>query len=51
MAAKGGSRGFYFNTVLSLARSLAAHRPAPIDKVISGHKQFKEVIQANNVAC
>ncbi|XP_060764757.1 phosphatidylinositol 4-kinase alpha isoform X2 [Neoarius graeffei] len=33
MAAKGGSRGFYFNTVLSLARSLAAHRPAPIDKV------------------
>uniref|UniRef100_A0A673JQY4 1-phosphatidylinositol 4-kinase n=1 Tax=Sinocyclocheilus rhinocerous TaxID=307959 RepID=A0A673JQY4_9TELE len=27
------SRGFYFNTVLSLARSLAAHRPAPIDKV------------------
>ncbi|XP_062869739.1 phosphatidylinositol 4-kinase alpha isoform X2 [Trichomycterus rosablanca] len=33
MAAKGGSRGFYFDTVLSLARSLAAHRPAPIDKV------------------
>uniref|UniRef100_A0A7N6B3T7 1-phosphatidylinositol 4-kinase n=1 Tax=Anabas testudineus TaxID=64144 RepID=A0A7N6B3T7_ANATE len=29
----GGSRGFYFNTVLSLARSLAAHRQAPIDKV------------------
>ncbi|XP_030624226.1 phosphatidylinositol 4-kinase alpha isoform X2 [Chanos chanos] len=29
----GGSRGFYFNTVLSLARSLAAHQPAPIDKV------------------
>ncbi|XP_036383651.1 phosphatidylinositol 4-kinase, catalytic, alpha b isoform X1 [Megalops cyprinoides] len=29
----GGTRGFYFNTVLSLARSLAAHRPAPIDKV------------------
>uniref|UniRef100_A0A672LWV5 Phosphatidylinositol 4-kinase alpha n=1 Tax=Sinocyclocheilus grahami TaxID=75366 RepID=A0A672LWV5_SINGR len=29
----GTSRGFYFNTVLSLARSLAAHRPAPIDKV------------------
>ncbi|XP_069038183.1 phosphatidylinositol 4-kinase, catalytic, alpha b isoform X3 [Lepisosteus oculatus] len=29
----GGSRGFYFNTVLSLARSLAAHRPAPADKV------------------
>uniref|UniRef100_A0A674B2T6 Phosphatidylinositol 4-kinase alpha n=1 Tax=Salmo trutta TaxID=8032 RepID=A0A674B2T6_SALTR len=28
-----GTRGFYFNTVLSLARSLAAHRPAPIDKV------------------
>ncbi|KAI4882329.1 hypothetical protein NFI96_017504 [Prochilodus magdalenae] len=33
MSAKGGSRGFYFNTVLSLARSLAAHRPAPFDKV------------------
>ncbi|KAK6322668.1 hypothetical protein J4Q44_G00074600 [Coregonus suidteri] len=34
MSAKGaGTRGFYFNTVLSLARSLAAHRPAPIDKV------------------
>ncbi|XP_069369384.1 phosphatidylinositol 4-kinase alpha isoform X5 [Paralichthys olivaceus] len=29
----GGKRGFYFNTVLSLARSLAAHRQAPIDKV------------------
>lgn len=29
----GGSRGFYFNTVLSLARSLAAHPQAPIDKV------------------
>uniref|UniRef100_A0A8C9ZA05 Phosphatidylinositol 4-kinase alpha n=1 Tax=Sander lucioperca TaxID=283035 RepID=A0A8C9ZA05_SANLU len=29
----GGSRGFYFNTVLSLARSLAAHRQAPIEKV------------------
>lgn len=29
----GGSRGFYFNTVLSLARSLAEHRPAPLDKV------------------
>uniref|UniRef100_A0A667ZJT5 Phosphatidylinositol 4-kinase, catalytic, alpha a n=1 Tax=Myripristis murdjan TaxID=586833 RepID=A0A667ZJT5_9TELE len=29
----GGTRGFYFNTVLSLARSLAAHRQAPIDKV------------------
>ncbi|XP_041956080.1 LOW QUALITY PROTEIN: phosphatidylinositol 4-kinase, catalytic, alpha b [Alosa sapidissima] len=34
MSAKGGgTRGFYFNTVLSLARSLAAHRPAPIEKV------------------
>ncbi|XP_041742184.1 phosphatidylinositol 4-kinase alpha isoform X2 [Coregonus clupeaformis] len=34
MSAKGaGTSGFYFNTVLSLARSLAAHRPAPIDKV------------------
>uniref|UniRef100_A0AAR2IJZ0 Phosphatidylinositol 4-kinase alpha n=1 Tax=Pygocentrus nattereri TaxID=42514 RepID=A0AAR2IJZ0_PYGNA len=32
-AAGGGTRGFYFNTVLSLARSLAAHRPAPVDKV------------------
>lgn len=30
----GGSRGFYFNTVLSLARSLAAHQQAPIDKVM-----------------
>uniref|UniRef100_A0A8C4EJ24 Phosphatidylinositol 4-kinase alpha n=1 Tax=Dicentrarchus labrax TaxID=13489 RepID=A0A8C4EJ24_DICLA len=30
---KGGSRGFYFNTVLSLARSLAAHQHAPIEKV------------------
>ncbi|KAK2818574.1 hypothetical protein Q5P01_024135 [Channa striata] len=29
----GAGRGFYFNTVLSLARSLAAHRQAPIDKV------------------
>ncbi|XP_010863670.1 phosphatidylinositol 4-kinase, catalytic, alpha b isoform X2 [Esox lucius] len=29
----GGMRGFYFNTVLSLARSLAAHRPAPFEKV------------------
>lgn len=29
----GGSRGFYFNTVLSLARSLAAHQQAPVDKV------------------
>uniref|UniRef100_A0A673N1L1 1-phosphatidylinositol 4-kinase n=1 Tax=Sinocyclocheilus rhinocerous TaxID=307959 RepID=A0A673N1L1_9TELE len=33
MSSKGTSRGFYFNTVLSLARSLAAHRPAPFDKV------------------
>uniref|UniRef100_A0A3Q2DBD8 Phosphatidylinositol 4-kinase alpha n=1 Tax=Cyprinodon variegatus TaxID=28743 RepID=A0A3Q2DBD8_CYPVA len=34
MSAMGGStRGFYFNTVLSLARSLAAHRPAPAEKV------------------
>ncbi|CAL8249159.1 unnamed protein product [Merluccius merluccius] len=35
MSALGGGtkRGFYFNTVLSLARSLAAHRPAPLDKV------------------
>ncbi|XP_061754241.1 LOW QUALITY PROTEIN: phosphatidylinositol 4-kinase, catalytic, alpha b [Nerophis ophidion] len=29
----GGQRGFYFNTVLSLARSLAAHQPAPVEKV------------------
>uniref|UniRef100_A0A7N8XHB8 Phosphatidylinositol 4-kinase alpha n=1 Tax=Mastacembelus armatus TaxID=205130 RepID=A0A7N8XHB8_9TELE len=29
----GGTRGFYFNTVLSLARSLAVHRPAPVEKV------------------
>ncbi|TNN79217.1 Phosphatidylinositol 4-kinase alpha [Liparis tanakae] len=29
----GGARGFYFNTVLSLGRSLAAHRPAPVEKV------------------
>ncbi|XP_056287909.1 phosphatidylinositol 4-kinase alpha [Pseudoliparis swirei] len=29
----GGGRGFYFSTVLALARSLAAHRHAPIDKV------------------
>ncbi|XP_023688008.1 phosphatidylinositol 4-kinase alpha isoform X2 [Paramormyrops kingsleyae] len=29
----GGPRGFYFNTVLSLARSLAAHRPSPVEKV------------------
>uniref|UniRef100_A0A7N8XWY6 Phosphatidylinositol 4-kinase alpha n=1 Tax=Mastacembelus armatus TaxID=205130 RepID=A0A7N8XWY6_9TELE len=28
-----GTRGFYFNTVLSLARSLAVHRPAPVEKV------------------
>ncbi|XP_077578580.1 phosphatidylinositol 4-kinase alpha isoform X2 [Stigmatopora nigra] len=28
-----GNRGFYFNTVLSLARSLAAHRQAPLEKV------------------
>ncbi|XP_048467707.1 phosphatidylinositol 4-kinase alpha-like [Rhincodon typus] len=30
---KGAGRGFYFNTVLSLARSLAAQKPASIDKV------------------
>ncbi|XP_048852256.1 phosphatidylinositol 4-kinase, catalytic, alpha b isoform X1 [Brienomyrus brachyistius] len=29
----GGPRGFYFNTVLSLARSLAVHRPASVEKV------------------
>ncbi|XP_042297381.1 phosphatidylinositol 4-kinase alpha [Sceloporus undulatus] len=29
----GASRGFYFNTVLSLARSLAVQRPAPLEKV------------------
>ncbi|XP_053135266.1 phosphatidylinositol 4-kinase alpha isoform X2 [Hemicordylus capensis] len=29
----GSSRGFYFNTVLSLARSLAVQRPAPLEKV------------------
>ncbi|XP_069476058.1 phosphatidylinositol 4-kinase alpha isoform X2 [Ambystoma mexicanum] len=29
----GGPRGFYFNTVLSLARSLAVQRPAPLEKV------------------
>ncbi|GCC44648.1 hypothetical protein chiPu_0028526, partial [Chiloscyllium punctatum] len=29
---KGAGRGFYFNTVLSLARSLAAQKPASIDK-------------------
>ncbi|XP_077456072.1 phosphatidylinositol 4-kinase, catalytic, alpha b isoform X3 [Stigmatopora argus] len=28
-----GHRGFYFNTVLSLARSLAVHQPAPAEKV------------------
>lgn len=28
------SRGFYFNTVLSLARSLAVQRPASLEKVI-----------------
>ncbi|XP_041760383.2 phosphatidylinositol 4-kinase alpha-like isoform X1 [Coregonus clupeaformis] len=28
-----GTRGFYFNTVLSLARSLATHRPAPVEKI------------------
>ncbi|XP_029475641.1 phosphatidylinositol 4-kinase alpha isoform X2 [Rhinatrema bivittatum] len=34
MAAKGGgSRSFYFNTVLSLARSLAVQRPAGLEKV------------------
>ncbi|CAH2295523.1 phosphatidylinositol 4-kinase alpha isoform X1 [Pelobates cultripes] len=36
MAAKGGgcgSRGFYFNTVLSLARSLSVQRPAALEKV------------------
>ncbi|XP_032802951.1 phosphatidylinositol 4-kinase alpha isoform X2 [Petromyzon marinus] len=38
MAAAGGGvmgsgDGFYFNTVLSLARSLAAQNPAPLDKV------------------
>ncbi|XP_067339357.1 phosphatidylinositol 4-kinase alpha isoform X2 [Channa argus] len=33
MSLTRGGRGFYFNTVLSLARSLAAHRQAPIDKV------------------
>ncbi|XP_061458475.1 phosphatidylinositol 4-kinase alpha isoform X2 [Rhineura floridana] len=29
----GSSRGFYFNTVLSLARSLAVQRLAPLEKV------------------
>ncbi|XP_037835418.1 phosphatidylinositol 4-kinase alpha isoform X2 [Kryptolebias marmoratus] len=29
----GGDRGFYFHTVLSLARSLAAHQQAPTEKV------------------
>lgn len=33
MSTRGGTREFYFNTVLSLARSLAAHRPAPVEKV------------------
>uniref|UniRef100_H3APG5 Phosphatidylinositol 4-kinase alpha n=1 Tax=Latimeria chalumnae TaxID=7897 RepID=H3APG5_LATCH len=34
MAEKGGGwRGFYFNTVMSLARSLAAQRPAPLEKL------------------
>ncbi|XP_051887688.1 phosphatidylinositol 4-kinase, catalytic, alpha b [Pristis pectinata] len=33
MAARGAGRGFYLNTVLSLARSLAAQKPAPIEKV------------------
>uniref|UniRef100_A0A3Q3GAT9 Phosphatidylinositol 4-kinase alpha n=1 Tax=Kryptolebias marmoratus TaxID=37003 RepID=A0A3Q3GAT9_KRYMA len=28
-----GDRGFYFHTVLSLARSLAAHQQAPTEKV------------------
>ncbi|KAM4532316.1 phosphatidylinositol 4-kinase alpha isoform 3-T3 [Fundulus diaphanus] len=38
MAANGGGcRGFYFNTVLSLARSLAAHQQAPLDKVQKLH--------------
>uniref|UniRef100_A0A672GH16 Phosphatidylinositol 4-kinase alpha n=1 Tax=Salarias fasciatus TaxID=181472 RepID=A0A672GH16_SALFA len=32
-ASRGGTRGFYFNTVLSLARSLAAQRPAPVETV------------------
>lgn len=27
------TRGFYFNTVLSLARSLAVQRPASLEKV------------------
>ncbi|MEQ2194214.1 hypothetical protein XENOCAPTIV_025506, partial [Xenoophorus captivus] len=30
----GGCRGFYFSTVLSLARSLAAHQQAPLDKML-----------------
>ncbi|XP_041058442.1 phosphatidylinositol 4-kinase, catalytic, alpha b [Carcharodon carcharias] len=33
MSGKGAGRGFYFNTVLSLARSLAAQKPASIEKV------------------
>ncbi|XP_028853001.1 phosphatidylinositol 4-kinase alpha-like isoform X3 [Denticeps clupeoides] len=32
-ATAGGPRGFYFSTVLSLARSLAAHGAAPAEKV------------------
>lgn len=28
------SRGFYFNTILSLARSLAVQRPASLEKVV-----------------
>jgi len=32
-AGGGASRGFYFNTVLSLARSLAVQRPASLEKV------------------
>ncbi|XP_067083789.1 phosphatidylinositol 4-kinase alpha-like isoform X1 [Osmerus mordax] len=34
MSVHGGiTRGFYFNTVLSLARSLAANKPTPLEKV------------------
>lgn len=32
----GTARGFYFNTVLSLARSLAVQNPAPLEKVSEG---------------
>ncbi|XP_006894625.1 PREDICTED: phosphatidylinositol 4-kinase alpha [Elephantulus edwardii] len=32
-SSSGASRGFYFNTVLSLARSLAVQRPASLEKV------------------